>query len=43
VDAERALEECSRLIPELSEADRSALTEEYGKLERKLHSTKSPK
>ena len=42
-DAERALEQCSRLFPVLSDADRSALNEEYSKVEKKLQNTKSQK
>ncbi len=42
-DAERALEECSRLMPELSATDRSALNEEYSKIAKKISSTKSHK
>ena len=38
-DAARALQECSRLLPELSEADRSTLNEQYEKIVKKLKGT----
>ena len=38
-NAQRALEECSRLMPELSESDRSALSQEYDKVQQKLKSS----
>ena len=34
--AQRALEECARLLPELSESDRSTLNEQYEKMRKKL-------
>jgi tetratricopeptide (TPR) repeat protein/energy-coupling factor transporter ATP-binding protein EcfA2 len=42
-DAERALEQCSRILPEVSETDRGALNELHSKIEKKLHSTTSQK
>jgi len=38
-NAARALQECSRLLPELSEADRSTLNEQYEKMLKKLKRT----
>src|SRR5579871_4677520 len=39
-EAQRALAECSQIFPELSEADRSSLTEQYDKVRKKLPRTK---
>jgi hypothetical protein len=38
-EAERALEQCFRILPEVSDADRGALNEEYSKIEKKVHRT----
>jgi len=39
-EAKRALQECSSILPELSDTDRSTLTEQYDKVRKKLAGTR---